>query len=91
MAKWPTSRAPQALIAFGVAAVLAVCVFIWTNNASFDRYAQKYPSDGQDGLGALMDAVEAGAATLVGVFFSVFVLQRNLAATEAPDSNSPTE
>jgi hypothetical protein len=76
MSKWPQSRWGQGGLSFLGAIIVAVVVFIHVNNSSFQRYAQQYPHDGQDGLGALVDAMQAGAFTLVGVFIALFVLQR---------------
>ena len=64
MARWPKSRWMQAAIALIGAVVASVCVFIWTNNTYFERYAGQYPHDGQDGLGAMMDAFFAGGGHL---------------------------
>lgn len=58
------------------AVAASFCVFIQTNNSHFERYARQYPHDGQDGLGAMMDAFYAGAWTLIGVSIGLFVLQR---------------
>jgi hypothetical protein len=84
MKHWPRPWWAHALISFAFASVLALLVFIRTNNTHFIRYAKEYPHDGQDGLGALMDAFEAGSVTLIGVFVASFVLQRIV--TEPPAS-----
>lgn len=63
----------------------SVCVFIHTNNAHFSRYAKQYPHDGQDGLGAMMDALYAGAWTFAGAAIGLFVLQRMIAHSEPPE------
>ncbi len=53
----------------------SVCVFAYSNNSFFERYAREYPHDGQDGLGALMGALEAAAMTLMGVFLCLLLAQ----------------
>jgi len=45
----------------------------------FKLYASEYPRDGQDGLGAMVDAFRSGVFTLLGVFVVVFLLQRAFA------------
>jgi hypothetical protein len=76
MRRWPTSRwAQMGIVSLGAFAA-SLSVFIWTNNAHFKSYAQQYPHDGQDGLGALMDACFAGVWTFVGVLMGLFLLQR---------------
>jgi hypothetical protein len=72
---WPRSRFGQGLIALVAALCVAIPVFVHVNNTHFDRYAKEYPHDGQDGLGALMDAFEIGAVTLVGVFLGTVAVQ----------------
>ena len=75
---WPKSGWTQATIALAVSFASSVCVAIHINNSHFATYAREYPHDGQDGLSSLMDAVQAGVATFIGVFALAFVLQRLL-------------
>jgi len=81
----PTSKFTQAVIAFLSAAVSAVLVFAWVNKSRFELYARQYPHDGQDGLSAFMEALQAGFWTLLGVFIFVFIAQCMLTG----DSNPP--
>jgi hypothetical protein len=76
MSKWPVSGWTQAGIAFLAALVSTIVVFIVVNNVLFARYAREFPHDGQDGLGAMMGALEASFATLIGVFVIAFAAQR---------------
>lgn len=75
---WPKSKLAQAGIAFLMAAITTVFVFSWVETSRFKLYARLYPHDGLDGLGALMDALQAGFWTLLGVFTLVFIVQRLL-------------
>lgn len=88
MMRWPKSRFPQALIAFAVSAGFAAEVFSWTVKTHLEQYNREYPDDGQNGLGAMMDAFEAGGFTLVGSFVIVFALQRRVTAPSSPDAAS---
>jgi len=55
--------------------VLAIVVGKLTSDHQFAYYAQVYPRDGQDGLGAFMDGLYAGAITEVIGFVLLFLLQ----------------
>ena len=85
---WPKSGWAHAGIAFLSALISCVFVFIRVNNTHFARYAREYPHDGQDGLGAFMDALHAGALTLLGVFLLVFAVQRLLTAKHVSSSQT---
>lgn len=74
--RWPKSGWGQAGTAFLGAAISSVAVFIWVNNTHFALYTREYPYDGQDGLSAFMDALQAGFWTLIGVFTLAFFIQR---------------
>lgn len=83
---WPMSRWAQAGIAIAMAIPISLCVFVRINNTHFERYAREYPHDGQDGLGALMDAFQAAFYTLIGAFLALFILQRVITAIRRADS-----
>ena len=85
---WPKSGWAQTGIAFLSAVISSVFVFIRVNNTHFVLYAREYPHDGQDGLGALMDALQAGALTLIGVFILVFAVQRLITAKHVSSSET---
>jgi hypothetical protein len=87
--EWPKSGWAQAGIAFLSALISCVFVFIRINNTHFALYAREYPHDGQDGLGAFMDALQAGALTLIGVFVLVFVVQRFATVKKTSSIDSP--
>jgi hypothetical protein len=87
MIKWPCSRWRQAAISFLFAIACGIFVFVRVNRTHFERYAREYPYDGQDGLGALMDACRAGAWTVAGAFAAMFVLQRLITKFRQPYSN----
>ena len=80
---WPRSKWAQAGIAFVGASISSVIVFIRVNNTHFALYARQYPHDGQDGLGAFMDALEYGFWTLIGVFLVAFFIQHLATKTES--------
>jgi hypothetical protein len=85
---WPKSGWAQAGIAFLSAVISCVFVFIRVNNTHFALYARESPHDGQDGLSALMDALQAGVLTLLGVFILVFAVQRILTAKQVSSSQT---
>ena len=87
MRKWPTSRWGQSWIAFIVAGITAYFVFVRTENVLFEQYAKQSPYDGQDGLGALMGALQAGGLTIIGVFIALFVIQRAITSIVNQNSN----
>ena len=76
MIKWPRSGWSQAGIAFAGALLAAILVYGYINKTHFDLYARQYPHDGQDGLGAMMDALSAGAMTMLVTFVVLFFVQR---------------
>jgi hypothetical protein len=78
MVRWPTAGWKQAAIAFVMALISAIYVGARVNNVQIERYTREYPHDGQIGLGALIDAFDASAYTLIGVFLVLFVLQRRI-------------
>ena len=82
---WPNSGWTQAGIAFAISVISSVCVAIHVNDSHFAIYAREYPHDGQDGLSALMDSIQAGSITLVCVFAVAFVVLRLLAGSYRPD------
>lgn len=86
--KWPKSGWTHAGIAFLSAVIACGCVFSWVNNTHFARYAKEYPHDGQNGLGAFVDALEAGIWTLIGAFALVFAVQRLLTAKHSSSSQT---
>jgi hypothetical protein len=86
---WPRSHWRQAGIALAIAIPVSIFVFVRVNNTHFERYAREYPHDGQDGLGALMDAFQAGFYTLIGAFLCLFILQRLIAAIRCTGSRRP--
>jgi hypothetical protein len=75
MRRWTTSRWAQAGISLAAAALVSVCVFVYVNNTHFARYAKEFPHDGQDGLGAMMDAFSEGSSSFFVVFLGLFFLQ----------------
>jgi hypothetical protein len=56
----------------------AIPVLVATNNRLFAQYAREAPYDGQDGLAALMGALEVSMWTLIGMFVGLYLLQRFL-------------
>jgi hypothetical protein len=74
--KWPTSRSTQAAIAFMGAVAISVAVYKWIDETHFARYASEHSHDGQDGLGAFMDALSTASFTMIGAFVVLFVWQR---------------
>ncbi len=91
MARWPTSRFGQAMIAIAVAVPIAFEVFVRTESGLFRQYAREAPYDGQDGLAAFMGALHIGFYSFVGASVGLFVIQRVITAIAAGDSISPTE
>jgi hypothetical protein len=82
MFRWPVSRWSHAGISFATALATAATVFVHINNSHAALYAAEYPHDGQVGLGAFMDALEAAAWTFILVFLITFVAQLIFTAGE---------
>lgn len=80
--RWPKSSWIQACISLTGALLSAVIVFIHTNESSFNRLAREFPHDGQDGLGAMMEAFSAGSATFLFSFLGLLLAQKLLTATQ---------
>jgi hypothetical protein len=78
------------MIALSAAILLAICVFKWTDRTQAEQYEREYPHDGQDGLGAFVDAAVAGGLTLFGAFAGFYLLQRMVTSVNRSASNSPT-
>jgi hypothetical protein len=78
MPKLPQTRPSQAGLSFGVAVLGAIIAFMITNNVAFSRLVREYPRDGQDGLGALMIAIEAAFIAFFGLFIVLYLAQRAL-------------
>ena len=74
--KWPESRSAQAGVAFLTAFGCAVIAYESICSSHLREYARLYPHDGQDGLAAGVDGLEAGALTFVLVFGIALLVQR---------------
>lgn len=78
MPRMPQTRSLQAALSFGLAVVGAIISFVIANNVAFNRLVRQYPRDGQDGLGALMIALEIAVVTLFVLFIVLYLAQRAL-------------
>ena len=74
--KWPASGSAQAGVAVFTASGCAAIAYLYICNTHLREYARLYPRDGQDGLAAGIDGLEAGALTFVVVFVIAFLAQR---------------
>lgn len=72
----PVSVWTQAGRAFWTALLSSICVFLYINVTHAMMYEKLYPNDGQNGLGAFVDACRPTGYTLVGTFVVVFFAQR---------------
>ena len=75
---WPRSRLLQAIISVAGATALAILTFRPILDTRMAVYVREFPHDGQDSLGAAMDAV--GAFILIAVCCSIlfYLLQRRI-------------
>jgi|GEM_PF-3487076 len=85
MRRWPTSSWKQAAIAFAVALTSALCLCFRIEYGLFERYyflrdTHGYWTAGLDRHSGLMDLCRVGGLILLGVFVTVFLLQRAFAA-----------
>jgi len=88
MFSWPVSRISQAGISFAAALMSAAFVYVHVNYSHAVLYAAQYPYDGQVGLQAMMDALEAAVWTIVLVFLITFVSQLIFTAGNLRPPNS---
>jgi hypothetical protein len=93
--KWPRSRGVQAAIAFGVALLAAVFVFVHIAMNSFNHFyflphrAYPYPYPTESAARMAMDR-DCGL-TFLGVFGIVYALQRRFIATRYTSRTNPVK
>ena len=75
MANWPRSRSTQALIAFAGAIFSSISIYKIEFTVRLGEYIREFPKDGQDGLAAWIDGLQAGGIALVSVFALLLFLQ----------------
>ena len=89
--EWPISKRAHAGIAVAAAAISSYIAFEWVERTSLARYEREYPNDGQAGLGAFMDGLVAGIATLIVVLIAVYIVQRvSFSTTHVGEIEPPT-
>ena len=82
--KWPRSKLVQLLIALFLATAVAISTFKPIMDARMAVYVREYPHDGQDSLGAFMDACVIWLVLEIGISVALYVLQRRLFWTRQP-------
>lgn len=85
MVGWPKNGWKQAGIAFLAASIPAFIAERAVEHSHFLRYAREYPHDGQDGLAAFVDGLQAGALAFVVAWALLFVLQRLIFGSSPPE------
>jgi hypothetical protein len=80
MKKWPRTLLAHAVIAFIGATILAILTFRPILEMRMATYVRQYPHDGQDSLGAFLDACAAALVIEIGSGFFLFVLQRKISS-----------
>ena len=88
--KWPKSAWDQACIAGVGALVTAILGARWLYTSRLAQYVSEYPRDGQDGLGAFVDAVEWFPVLLLAAFAFLFIAQRILTQEIPAESADPS-
>jgi hypothetical protein len=85
MVKWPRSKRDQAAIAFAVALLSSVFVFLWIAAESFNHFYfpphKAYPYPCPTELAARIAMCRDCGLTFLGVFTILYVAQRRFVAT----------
>jgi len=76
MTKWPTSKSAQAGLSLASAIFLGYLAYKIASMISLEHLVKEYPHDGQVGLGAMMQGLEAGALVFCLAFPVLFGIQR---------------
>ncbi len=84
----PVSVWTQAGRAFWTALLPSICVFLYIYVTHAMMYEKLYRNDGQNGLGAFVDACRPTGYTLVGTFVVVFFAQRLILTNPFADSHA---
>jgi hypothetical protein len=77
---WPKSRSAHAVLAFVGATLLTISSFRPIFDMRMNQYVVEYPHDGQDSLGAFLDACVAGFLIEIVACVLLFKLQRRLSS-----------
>jgi hypothetical protein len=63
-------------LALLIATSASFLIFVHVDNERMAEYARLYPHDGQDGLGALINAFSAASLAWIGILLLVLLLAR---------------